>query len=275
MGMAPQARLGMVMWLDTAWSRRHGQRDSRGSIGEEWQAARGRVRVRQFANWHLTAGMVPQASAPRKWHGRLGSASLGLACFGRQRSMGKDSTPPHGRRRDASQGSICPGMARQEWTGGRLLASLGRQRFARHGETARQATQRRAGTPTHGRHGFEGTARPVLASPGRQRNEWHGLAFHGRQGVATLARSGLASQVKAGMASLAQARQARPGHDGYAPTIKTRQARRVLVLEETHGGTRQARCSVDRLHDLRQATLAWACVGLLWHGRHDALGVAG
>jgi len=105
-----QARLAMVVWIDAAWSRRHGQRDSRGSIGEEWQAARGRARVRQFANWHLTAGMVPQASAPRKWHGRLGSASLGLACFGRQRSMGKDSTPPHGRRRDAYQGSICSGM---------------------------------------------------------------------------------------------------------------------------------------------------------------------
>jgi len=80
-GWTRQVRLEMVVWLETAWSRRHGQRDSRGSIGEEWQAwhglfpngwfrivyarqaARGRVRVRQLATWHFTAGMVPQASA--------------------------------------------------------------------------------------------------------------------------------------------------------------------------------------------------------------------
>jgi len=175
------------------------------------QAARGRVRVRQFANWHLTAGMVPQASAPRKWHGRLGSASLGLACFGRQRSMGKDSTPPHGRRRDASQGSICPGMARQEWTGGRLVASPGRQRFARHGETARQAW---LGYSLHGKPRQAAQcitrnrgARQVWLAKARIDQFWNLTAGSATSGMAWPFTAGKASPDVQGLAWLHKSRQ--------------------------------------------------------------------
>jgi len=78
--------------------------------------------------------------------------------------------------------------------------------------------------------------------------------WHITAGNATWARP-----VTAGMASLAQARQDRPGLDGGTTSAKVRQARRVLDLEATHGGSPHGRHGA-----------AWFALAI--HGRHGSGG---
>ena len=209
------------------------------------QAARGRVRVRQFANWHLTAGMVPQGSVLSKWHGRLGSASLGLACFGRQRSMGKDYTPPHGRRRDAYQGSICSGMTTHGRSG--LEGDLWRlpAGSALHGTVKR-----------HGRHGLQRhglnssglsrqAAQPVAwISPSRQARcgqtykVWPGFTSQGRNGVTSPGEAGSTRSRWLGTDYQDAAGKASPRFGGNARRHKAGTVQHGSATRPTAGTTR-------------------------------------
>jgi hypothetical protein len=88
-----------------------------GRIGMDREERCGQVRSgRHGPTWNgqsglFMAGMVPQGSVLCGEHGRLGSASMGLACFGRQRSDGQEShdSASHGRQRMARRGHSAHG----------------------------------------------------------------------------------------------------------------------------------------------------------------------
>jgi hypothetical protein len=151
----------------------------------------------------------------RAVHGRHGSTRVGTLRRARQVRQRIDGPrvlrqatlrwariPRFGIPRQATHGTAWPFGARQTRPDTASTATVVSDSHGRHGlathpmNKARQATQRSAGTPAQGRHGFQrhGQTSPGLA--GSAAYGWYGLTRHGRLGNVWSDNQGLAWLLK-------------------------------------------------------------------------------